>query len=63
MGAAIIGVAHRSMVIDGSVAEWEEWSRMVFPVSGDYLEPEALGVVRIDRALDGGTYVEENLWM
>ena len=63
MGAAIIGVAHRSMVIDGSVAEWEEWSGMVFPVLGDYVVPEALGLVRIDRALDRGTYVEENLWM
>ena len=63
MGAAVIGVAHRSMVIDGSVTEWEDWTGMVFPVSGDYVVPEALGLVRIDRALNRGTYIEENLWM
>jgi hypothetical protein len=63
MGAAIIGVAARSMVIEGSVAEWEDWTGMAFPVTGDYVVPDALGLVQIDRLLDRGTYVEENLWM
>lgn len=63
MGASVLDVAHRSMTISGSVAEWETWAEMAFPVSGEYVVPEALGLVRIDREADRGVYVEENLWM
>lgn len=63
MGATTLGVAHHSMTITGSVADWEAWADMRFPASGDYVVPDALGLVGIDHALDRGTYVEENLWM
>lgn len=63
MGAVVLGPASRSMVIEGTVAEWEEWADMPFPASGEYVVPEALGLVRIDRQRDLGVYVEENLWV
>ncbi|WP_216327155.1 hypothetical protein [Deinococcus aestuarii] len=63
LGATVLGPAERSMVVEGTVAEWERWTGMVFPVSGEYAVPEALNLVRIDRALDRGLYVEENLWV
>jgi hypothetical protein len=63
MGARILAPASRSMVIEGSVAEWEEWTGMVFPATGDYVVPEALGLVHIDREADLGRYEEENLWV
>lgn len=63
MGARTIGVAVRSMTIVGSVAEWEAWTGMVFPESGAYVVPDALNLVHIDRDVDRGTYLEENLWM
>jgi hypothetical protein len=63
LGATILGPARRSMVITGSVAEWESWTEMVFPQSGHYVVPDALGLVEIDRESDHGTYVEDNLWM
>ena len=53
----------RSMVIEGSVAEWEAWADMAFPVTGDFVVPDALGPVHVDRERDRAVYVEENLWV
>ena len=63
MGAAILAPCPRSMVITGAVSEWESWTDMVFPETGAYVVPDALGLVHIDRAKDIGTYVEEGLWV
>jgi GNAT superfamily N-acetyltransferase len=63
MGARILGTAPASMVIEGTVADWESWTDMVFPVTRDYVVPGALNLVRIDREQDRGVYVEENLWV
>ena len=63
MGATILAPAPRSMVITGTVAEWESWAAMAFPVSGSYVVPGALGLVDIDREADRGRYAETNLWM
>lgn len=62
MGAEILAPAGRSMVIF-TVAEWESWTEMAFPESGQYVVPDALGLVEIDRERDRGVYVEENLWL
>jgi GNAT superfamily N-acetyltransferase len=63
LGATILGPAPRSMIITGTVAEWESWAEMAFPETGDYVVPDALDLVRIDTELDRGTYAETNLWM
>jgi hypothetical protein len=36
---------------------------MVFPETGQYVVPDALDLVAIDREQDRGTYAETNLWM
>jgi hypothetical protein len=63
MGATILAPAPESMLIRGTVAEWEQWTGMVFPVTGDYVVPDALGLVHVDREADTVTYREENLWV
>jgi len=63
MGATILAPASPSMVITGTVAEWESWTDMVFPETGKYVVPGALDLLDINRDTDTGTYVEENLWM
>jgi len=62
-GATISTIAARSMVISGSVAEWETWAGMRFPDSGPYVIPGALVPITIDREADVGSYVEPNVWM
>lgn len=63
MGARVLCPASRSMVIEGTVAEWENWTGMMFPITREYVVPDALNVVLIDRERDRGVYVEENLWV
>ena len=36
---------------------------MAFPDSGDYVIPQGLSVLHIDRAEDTGRYTEPNVWM
>jgi hypothetical protein len=63
LGAEILKPAPHSMVIAGSVAEWEEWTGMHFPESGSYVVPGALQPITIDRERDSGLYHDPNVWM
>jgi GNAT superfamily N-acetyltransferase len=63
LGASVLASAPRSMIITGTVSEWEDWAAMAFPETGRYVVPDALDLVEIDRDQDRGTYSETNLWM
>ena len=62
-GAELIAVAPRSMRIAGTLADWEDWTKLSFPDSGSYVVPGALVPVDVDRERDEGVYVEPNVWM
>jgi hypothetical protein len=61
LGAELLAVCPESMRIPGTVAEWEEWTGLVFPDDGDYVVPGALVPVRFEAGI--GVYVEPNVWM
>src|SRR5207245_11663870 len=63
MGADILAVAPRTLLITGSVEEWERWTDLRFPDSGSYVVPGALQPVVIDRNADEGRYEDPNVWM
>ncbi len=63
LGGKIIRVCPESMLIEGTVAEWENWTEMKFPESGKYIVPGALVPITIDRENDRGEYTEPNVWM
>jgi hypothetical protein len=63
MGAEILAVAPRTLIISGAVAEWERWTGMRFPDSGPYVVPGALQPVHVDRAADSVRYEDPNVWM
>lgn len=63
IGAKIIKLAHKSLTIMGTVEEWENWANMNFPYSGNYVVPEALSTVYIDKDADLGIYYQPNVWM
>ena len=63
LGGMILRPAVRSMVVTGTVAEWEQWAGLAFPESGRYVVPQALDLLEIDRERDLGAYAETNLWM
>lgn len=63
LGATVVRPCPRSMQIVGNISEWEEWTRLHFPGSGQYVIAGALVPVLIDRDADTGVYVEPNVWM
>lgn len=63
LGATILKPEPHSLRITGTVAEWEEWTQMSFPESGDYWFPGGLATLAIDRDRDRGRYWEPNVWM
>jgi GNAT superfamily N-acetyltransferase len=63
LGARIVKIAHESMRIPAPVADWEKWTGMRFPESGEYIVPGALVPLCVDRERDEGVYVEPNVWM
>ena len=63
MGAEVLRVAPRSMLVTGTIREWESWTDMQFPESGEYVVPGALQPVVMDVERDTGTYEEPNVWM
>ena len=63
MGADIVLVAPKAMVITDTVARWEEWTGLRFPESGTYVVPGAFQPVTVDLRRDVGRYEEANVWM
>ena len=60
-GAVQIGTAEEAMLIEGSGAQWEEWTGLAFPGDGDYLVPGGLVPVIVR---DGhGVYREPCVWL
>jgi len=63
LGARIGPVIPRSLHITGTVREWESWTDMRLPETGDYVFPAGLAPVHIDRDRDLGEYWEPNIWI
>jgi hypothetical protein len=63
LGARIGPPIPESMRITGSVADWESWTKMRFPETGDYVFPEGLALLHVDRERDAGEYWEPNIWV
>ncbi len=61
LGAEVLGPADEAMLIEGSRAEWEDWTGMHFPEDGSYVVPGAL--VPVELADGRGVYVEPCVWM
>ena len=63
LGARIGPAIPHSLHITGTVGDWESWTGMRFPESGDYVFPKGLTTVRIDCERDLGEYWEPNVWI
>lgn len=63
LGARIGPTLPESLRITGTVADWESWTQMRFPETGDYVFPAGLATVHIDRERDIGEYWEPNVWL
>jgi hypothetical protein len=62
-GARVLRPEPHSLRITGTVGEWEQWTEMAFPDSGEFWFPGGLSTLSIDREADIGSYWEPNVWM
>jgi len=63
LGARVATPLPRSLRITGTVADWETWTGLPFPETGEYVFPRGLATLHIDRENDLGSYWEPNAWM
>ena len=64
LGARLAGTLPESLRITGTVAEWESWTGMEFPESGDYVVPGGAGAgAHRPGRRTVGSYWEPNVWM
>ncbi|MFT4166652.1 MAG: GNAT family N-acetyltransferase [Microlunatus sp.] len=63
LGASVMTIAPESMVITGTVAQWESWLNMPLPASGEFVIDGGLVPLLVDRTIDQGRYVEPNVWV
>lgn len=49
--------------VEATVAEWEEWTGLQFPESGEYVIADALAPVQVDIEMGLGRYIEPNVWV
>ncbi len=62
-GVELLGVCEDSLVIEGSVADWEAWTGIRFPASGEYVIPGGQVPLVVDRENDRGHYAEAHVWI
>jgi GNAT superfamily N-acetyltransferase len=63
LGATILKSEPCSLRITGTVSEWEAWTQMAFPETGDYWFPGGLATLAVSHEADEGRYFEPNVWM
>ncbi|HUG84625.1 MAG TPA: hypothetical protein VMM13_08665 [Euzebya sp.] len=60
-GAEILGPCEQSMLIEGSVADWRQWTGVDLSVPGEHVVPLALAPVVSDG--QRAVYTEPNVWV
>ena len=63
IGGEILKVANPSMIVRGTVSDWQRWTGMHFGESNKYIIQGALNPVNIDLENDLGEYIEPNIWV
>ena len=63
IGGKILKVAKPSMIVRGTVSDWQRWTGMYFGESNKYTIQGALNPVNIDLETNVGEYIEPNVWV
>ncbi len=63
LGARIVKACDRSMLLSGTVAEWERWCGLPLPASGMYVAPDLLAPLHVDHGTGECICAEPNVWI
>ena len=61
-GARRLAVCAEPMTFEGTVGDWESWTGLTLPESGDYVIDGALELLSVDVEADHGRLKELNVW-
>ncbi len=56
-------ICYQSAQVKASINQWETWTQLKFPDSGEYVIPGALTPITIDYKNREGIYNEPNVWV
>ncbi|MDA3812132.1 MAG: GNAT family N-acetyltransferase [Spirochaetaceae bacterium] len=62
-GGTILKTCLHAMRIPGSIKDWQEWTGLDMPGSGEYIIPGALNPVTADIDKNEALYIEPNVWV
>jgi GNAT superfamily N-acetyltransferase len=62
VGGRLLHVCDDSLVMEGTVQEWEAWTGLALPETGEYVIPGGQELLRVDREADRGRYSESHVW-
>jgi hypothetical protein len=63
LGARRLTIAECSLSVTGTVAEWQQWTGLALPGTGDYVINGGLVPLWVDVHADQGIYREPNVWV
>lgn len=63
MGAKIVGVALESQRVEGTLAQWQEWTQQQWQYSGEYLLPTTLQAIHVDIEKNSAYYYDPSIWV
>ncbi|OFA06940.1 non-ribosomal peptide synthetase [Duganella sp. HH101] len=62
-GGTVIGAEPRSQLVEGTLAQWEQWSGTRFSHSGDHYLPDTLAPISVDIDNDRAVYHDPCIWV
>src|SRR3972149_302020 len=63
LGGRIFKTYHESKTIRGTRVDWEAWTEIKFPQSGEYIFPGAFVPIQMNIEKNEGVYMEQNVWV
>jgi len=63
LGGRIFKTCHESKTIRGTRVDWEAWTEIKFPQSGEYIFPGAFVPIQMNIEKNEGVYMEQNVWV
>ena len=63
LGAKYLKCVDSTLEVKGTIEDWQTWTGMVFPESGQYVIEGALQPITIDVESNLGIYHDPNVWM
>lgn len=63
MGARVLSTTTSSQVFEATIEQWQDWTGLALPATGDYVVPQGPAVLQVDADAGTGTLREPGIWV